>query len=69
MDNNQIIEKNKSYWNANADFWFGTTALPEYGVKFVTEDELHLFGDVYKKGENRNEITNQTAYFFVGRYL
>lgn len=49
MDNNQIIEKNKSYWNVNADFWFGTTALPEYGVKFVTENELHLFGDVSGK--------------------
>ena len=25
---------------------FGTTALPTYGVHFVTEDELQLFGDV-----------------------
>lgn len=44
-----IIENNKTYWNANADLWFGTTALPEYGVKFVTEDDLHLFGDVSGK--------------------
>ncbi|TCL56844.1 methyltransferase family protein [Kineothrix alysoides] len=49
MNNSKIIENNKSYWDANADFWFGTTALPEYGVKFVTEDDLHLFGDVSGK--------------------
>lgn len=49
MDTNQIIQKNKNYWNENADLWFGTTALPEYGVKFVTEDDLHLFGDVSGK--------------------
>jgi len=40
MDNNTIIDKNKTYWNDYADFWFGTTALPQYGVKFPTEDEL-----------------------------
>lgn len=49
MDNDKIIETNKSYWNANAHHWFGTTALPEYGVKFVTEDDLHLFGDISGK--------------------
>lgn len=49
MNYGNIIEKNKSYWNENADFWFGTTALPEYGVKFVTEEDLHLFGDVSGK--------------------
>ena len=49
MDSNQIIKKNQHYWNENADLWFGTTALPEYGVKFVTEDDLHLFGDVSGK--------------------
>ena len=49
MDNNQIIKKNQHYWNENADLWFGTTALPEYGVKFVTENDLHLFGDVSGK--------------------
>lgn len=47
--NKDIIETNKNYWNENADFWFGTTALPEYGVKCVTEDELKLFGDVTGK--------------------
>ncbi len=45
----EIIENNKDYWNKNADLWFGTTALPEYGVKCVTEDELMLFGDVNGK--------------------
>ena len=49
MENDDIIKKNKTYWDANADFWFGTTALPTYGVKFVTEDELHLFVDVSDK--------------------
>ena len=49
MDANQIIKKNQNYWNENADLWFGTTALPEYGIKFVTEDDLHLFGDVSGK--------------------
>jgi Methylase involved in ubiquinone/menaquinone biosynthesis len=49
MIENRITEVNKTYWNANADAWFGTTALPTYGVKFVTEDDLHLFGDVTGK--------------------
>lgn len=49
MDNNTIVDNNKSYWDAYADLWFGTTALPQYGVKFQTEDELHLFGDVSGK--------------------
>lgn len=49
MNNDNIIENNKSYWNTNAGYWFGTTALPQYGVKFVTEDDLHLFGDVSGK--------------------
>ena len=49
VENEQIKDINRTYWNANADAWFGTTALPEYGVKFVTEDELHLFGDVAGK--------------------
>ena len=49
METEIIIETNREYWNENADLWFGTTALPEYGVKFVTEEELHLFGDVSGK--------------------
>ncbi|MBP5223767.1 MAG: hypothetical protein J6Z35_11515 [Lachnospiraceae bacterium] len=46
----EIIEKNRNYWNDHADLWYGTTALPEYGVRFPTEEELHLFGDVSGKG-------------------
>ena len=49
MDNEEIIETNKTYWNEHADLWFGTTALPVYGVRFPTEDDLHLFGNVANK--------------------
>ena len=49
METKTIHEVNKTYWDANADSWFGATALPQYGVKFVTENELHLFGDVTGK--------------------
>ena len=49
MLDKEIIESNKKYWNEHADLWFGTTALPEYGVCFPTEDDLHLFGDVSGK--------------------
>lgn len=49
MNNENIINQNKKYWNEHANFWFGTTALPEYGVKFVTENELHFFEDVAGK--------------------
>lgn len=50
MDANAIIRANREYWNENADLWFGTTALPEYGMHCPTEEELHLFGDV--RGKN-----------------
>ncbi len=49
METEKIHKTNKDYWNTNADSWFGTTALPTYGVHFVTEDDLHLFGDVSGK--------------------
>lgn len=49
MENDKIINSNKQYWNEHADLWFGTTALPKYGVKFVTEDDLHFFKDVAGK--------------------
>lgn len=42
----KIVDKNKTYWNDHASFWFGTTALPQYGVQFPAEEELKLFGDV-----------------------
>lgn len=49
MNNEEIIANNKKYWNDHADLWFGTTALPELGVKFPTEEKLHIFGDVSGK--------------------
>ena len=38
-----ILEQNRQSWNAMADTWFGSTALPVYGCLAPTEDELHLF--------------------------
>ena len=49
MNRDEILKTNKCYWDTYADLWFGTTALPTYGVHFVTEDELQLFGDVSGK--------------------
>ena len=49
MNRDEILKINKHYWDTYADLWFGATALPAYGVHFVTEDELHLFGDVSGK--------------------
>ena len=49
MNNEDIIARNKEYWNDHADLWFGTTALPVLGVRFPTEDDLQLFGDVTGK--------------------
>lgn len=51
---NNILERNKNSWDAMADDWFGTTALPTYGVMIPTETELNLFGDV--KGKNILDI-------------
>lgn len=49
MKSETILQVNKTYWNETADSWFGVTALPQYGVQFVTEEELNLFGDVTGK--------------------
>jgi ubiquinone/menaquinone biosynthesis C-methylase UbiE len=54
MRNEDIIENNKKYWNDHADLWFGTTSLPEYGVRFPKEDDLKLFGDI--RGKKMLEI-------------
>jgi SAM-dependent methyltransferase len=54
MSNKTIHEINRTYWDTYADEWFGVTALPQYGTLFVTENELHLFGDV--KGAKLLEI-------------
>ena len=47
--NQQTVQINHAYWNANADNWFGTTALPVYGELCPTEEQLCLFGDVRGK--------------------
>jgi SAM-dependent methyltransferase/GNAT superfamily N-acetyltransferase len=44
-----ILVQNKSSWNAMADSWFGTTALPTYGCSCPSEDDLHLFPELFKK--------------------
>ena len=49
MKDHTIIQVNRQYWNDHADKWFGTSALPVYGVNCVTEEDLHLFGDVRGK--------------------
>lgn len=49
MDDKRILNINKNYWDSNADEWFGVTSLPNYGVQFVTENELKLFGSVSGK--------------------
>ncbi|MCL2107255.1 MAG: class I SAM-dependent methyltransferase [Oscillospiraceae bacterium] len=44
-----ILEQNKSSWNAIAGDFFGVTALPTYGCLCPTEDELRLFPDLSGK--------------------
>lgn len=44
-----ILIQNKQSWDAMADSWFGTTALPAYGCLIPTEDELRLFPDLCGK--------------------
>ena len=63
MLDEEIIEQNKKYWNEHADLWYGTTALPQYGVRFPTEDELHLFGDV--RGKSMLEICCGSGHSLV----
>jgi len=49
VNNEENIMKNKVGWNAIADDWFGSTALPEYGPTLPKEDTLGLFGDLNSK--------------------
>jgi SAM-dependent methyltransferase len=44
-----ILIQNKQSWDAMADSWFGTTALPTYGCLIPTENELKLFPDLCGK--------------------
>ena len=46
---NDTLKQNKASWDAMADDWFGTTALPTYGCLIPTEDELQLFPDLHGK--------------------
>lgn len=45
----KILEQNKDAWDAIADDWFGSTALPTYGVLIPNETELNLFGNIKQK--------------------
>ena len=58
-----VREKNKRYWNGAADNWFGATALPEYGVYCVTEDELHLFDGM--RGKRLLEVGRGSGHSLV----
>ena len=44
-----ILIQNKKSWDAMADSWFGSTALPTYGCLIPTEDELKLFPNMLSK--------------------
>lgn len=46
MKINETIAQNKNSWDAIADDWFGTTALPIYGKKTPSEETLQLFGNM-----------------------
>ncbi|MDR3595660.1 helix-turn-helix domain-containing protein [Clostridium sp.] len=48
MDKNNIHKTNSSFWDTKGSEVIGTTALPKYG-SFVSEEKLHLFGDVSGK--------------------
>lgn len=45
----EILAQNKQSWDAMADTWFGSTALPCYGCLIPTEDELGLFPELTGK--------------------
>ena len=65
MESKTIPKVNKTYWNANADKWFGTTAMPKYRVQFVAENELH------KKSVNVGDTADDLEganYYAIVRY-
>ena len=43
INSTKILEQNKNSWDAMADSWFGSTALPCYGCLVPSEEELQLF--------------------------
>lgn len=46
MKDDKLIQNNKKGWDAIADEWFGSTALPTYAPLMKTEDDLNLFGNI-----------------------
>jgi AraC-like DNA-binding protein/SAM-dependent methyltransferase len=48
LDKNKIHKRNSSFWDTKGSEVIGTTSLPKYG-SFVSEEKLHLFGDVSGK--------------------
>jgi cyclopropane fatty-acyl-phospholipid synthase-like methyltransferase len=46
MNSANILNQNKTSWNAIADMAFAWTALPTYGCLCPTENDLHLFPDL-----------------------
>ncbi|MGN0569072.1 MAG: class I SAM-dependent methyltransferase [Candidatus Fimenecus sp.] len=61
--NEKILEQNKSCWNAIADDWFGSTALPTYGIYLPTESDLHLLGEL--KGKKILDIGCGSGHFLL----
>lgn len=49
MTETKILEQNKNSWDAMADTWFGSTALPCYGCLVPSEEELRLFPELSGK--------------------
>lgn len=49
INSTKILEQNKNSWDAMADSWFGSTALPSYGCLVPSEEELQLFPDLTGK--------------------
>lgn len=48
MDIETAHRANTNFWNTIGSEFLGVTALPDYGA-FVSEEKLHLFGDVTDK--------------------
>lgn len=48
MDTETIHTANTDFWSTIGSEFLGCTALPDFGA-FVTEEKLHLFGDVTNK--------------------
>ena len=65
MDNAEIIEVNKHYWNEHADLWFGTTALPKYGVRakagFVIEQLVEESDTDSEEAADKTDIKTRKA--------